>query len=179
MKRRGLRGRDRRGKGLDRRGARAQKAAPFVRARTRPPHDPTFCLECGAVYRRKVWRQLPFPKVDALFLSHRPEFAACPSCALAKTGRPLGRIRLRGGFVAVHEDELRRRIANVAARAAYTQPERRLLGVAPTADGLEVTVTSQKLAHRIAHELEKAFRGDAAYSWSDRDGALAARWERR
>lgn len=42
----------------------------------------------------------------------------------------------------------------------------------------EVLTTSQKLAHRIVHELKKAFRGQAGYAWSDRDGSLLATWQR-
>jgi len=40
-------------------------------------------------------------------------------------------------------------------------------------DTLEVLTTSQKLAHRIAHELKKAFRARTSYNWSD-DGTLFA-----
>jgi hypothetical protein len=40
-----------------------------------------------------------------------------------------------------------------------------------------VLTTSQKLAHRIVRELNKAFHGHAKYSWSDNDGSLYARWE--
>jgi len=43
------------------------------------------------------------------------------------------------------------------------------------ADTLEVLTTSQKLAHRIAREVAKAFRGKAGYSWSDDDGTPLAR----
>jgi 16S rRNA U516 pseudouridylate synthase RsuA-like enzyme len=46
------------------------------------------------------------------------------------------------------------------------------------AEGLEVLTTSQKLAHRIVHELRKVFRGRATYAWSDRDGSLYATWRR-
>ena len=35
--------------------------------------------------------------------------------------------------------------------------------------------TSQKLAHRIVHELNKLFRGATSYSWGD-DGTLLATW---
>lgn len=41
-------------------------------------------------------------------------------------------------------------------------------------DTLEVLTTSQKLAHRIAREVEKAFGGRAHFSWSDDDGSLLA-----
>jgi hypothetical protein len=40
---------------------------------------------------------------------------------------------------------------------------------------LEVLTTSEKLAHRIAGELAKTWRGRATYAWSD-DGSLLARW---
>jgi hypothetical protein len=36
-----------------------------------------------------------------------------------------------------------------------------------------VLTTSQKLAHRIAHELKNVFGGRTAYNWSD-DGTLFA-----
>jgi hypothetical protein len=37
--------------------------------------------------------------------------------------------------------------------------------------------TSQKLAHRTARELRKAFGGRTTYTWAD-DGLLTATWER-
>ena len=43
-------------------------------------------------------------------------------------------------------------------------------------EGLEVLTTSQKLAHRIAAELEKAFGGRTTFRWTDREGALDATW---
>ena len=44
-------------------------------------------------------------------------------------------------------------------------------------NGLDVLTTSQKLAHRLAHELKKAFGGRITYTWSD-DGTLLAEWDR-
>lgn len=81
----------------------------------------------------------------------------------------------QGRFVTDHIDLIRGRIQNVAARAARTQPERKLISTELSGDTLEVLTTSQKLAHRIAHELRKAFGGKATYSWAD-DGTLSAVW---
>jgi hypothetical protein len=83
-----------------------------------------------------------------------------------------------GNDLARHAEEIQRRIENVAARAQYTQPERRLIAITTLGSTLEILTTSQKLAHRIAHELKKAFRGTVSYSWSDRDGQLLAVWRR-
>lgn len=38
------------------------------------------------------------------------------------------------------------------------------------------TFTSQKLAHRLVREIEKAFGGRSSYRWSDTDGSLTATW---
>ncbi|MGB8413282.1 MAG: hypothetical protein WCE23_10700, partial [Candidatus Binatus sp.] len=72
---------------------------------------------------------------------------------------------------------IRSRIANVERRAEFTQPERRIVSSKWDGATLEVLTTSQKLAHRIARELQKAFGGRARYTWSDQDGALTAVWE--
>jgi hypothetical protein len=66
----------------------------------------------------------------------------------------------------------------VEERARHTQPDRRIVRIRRRDGGLEVLTTSQKLAHRFAHELKKAFKGRTSYSWSDRDRRLYATWER-
>src|SRR3989475_13164121 len=83
--------------------------------------------------------------------------------------RSFGRVLLSGAYVAAKEAAIRRRIENVAARAGFTQPERRIVSIDRDGNGLELITTSQKLAHRIVNELRKAFSGRASYAWSDRD----------
>ena len=89
-----------------------------------------------------------------------------------------GLVHLYGPYVGAHEEEIRRRLENVAERAAFTQPERRIVSIERGADGLEIRTTSQELAHRIVHEMKKAFHGQASYEWSDGDGSLLATWRR-
>jgi hypothetical protein len=102
----------------------------------------------------------------------------CPACRQVVNGQAFGRVILEGSYVELHAAELLRRIDNVAMRAAFTQPERRLIGIDTRGSTVEVLTTSQKLAHRIARELEKAFRGSVSYHWSDGDGRLLAVWHR-
>jgi hypothetical protein len=139
--------------------------------RRRPAREATTCVLCGATFARKVWR-LGAPGPAAA-----ETWTLCPACSQLADGEYFGRVVARGRFVAAHEAEIRRRIGNVAARARFTQPERQLEAVERRGDEIEVLTTSQKLAHRIARELEKAFGGHVTYAWSDRDGALLAVWE--
>lgn len=109
----------------------------------------------------------------------RGEWTLCPACKQVGGGDEYyGRVLISGRYVASHLDAIRRRIGNVEARAEFTQPEHQVISIDGSGSRLEVLTTSQKLAHRIAHELEKAFGGKARYAWSDTDGTLNATWQR-
>jgi hypothetical protein len=158
----------------NRRGTRSEKKPP-VAVKLSPRTQPTACEGCGAIFARRTWRR--DHAVTSALLA-RAAWSTCPACRQTRRGEGFGRIALHGTYVSAHADAIRRRIENVAARAAFTQPERRIVSIDRNGAGLEVITTSQKLAHRVVHELKKAFGGRASYAWSDRDGSLFARWQR-
>jgi len=157
---------------MNRIGVRDNKSPQVVR-KTPTPHDPTICARCGAVFMRKTWRHDHTLTDEQL---ERGEWGFCPACVQVSRQEAQGRFIIRGAEARRNEDTILRRIRNVAAHAARTQPERRVVVVEETGTGLEVLTTSQKLAHRLAHELKKAFGGRVAYNWSD-DGTLYATWD--
>jgi hypothetical protein len=157
---------------LDRRGTRSNMSPP-VAQKGAPLEDPSVCDICGSVYTAKTWRRarpLPAKLMDAA------AWTVCPACKQAKSGKYFGRVLVRGANAIANLDAIRARIANVERRAEFTQPERRIIASRWDGSTLEVLTTSQKLAHRIARELQKAFGGRARYNWSDQDGALTAVW---
>lgn len=149
---------------------------PAVARKSPAVRDQTVCGVCGAVFARKTWRRSA--RRLQVAAAHGGVRGTCPACRHAAAGRAFGRVVLQGSYVEAHADELIRRIRNVAARAEFTQPERRLVEVVARGATLEVSTTSQKLAHRLARELAKAFHGTVSYHWSDRDGRLLALWRR-
>jgi NMD protein affecting ribosome stability and mRNA decay len=159
---------------LNRQGTRSEKSpTPGITRRT---PGPILCPHCAALFARKTWRhdhKVTFGLLD------RASWRACPACRQTRGSEGFGKVVLRGDLVTSDEDAIRRRIQNVAARASYTQPERRLVTIERAGDELEVLTTSQKLAHRVARELKKAFGGRTTYAWSDVDGSLVATWEGR
>lgn len=158
---------------LSRRGTAFDKSPPVARKAARPA-EPTICDRCGAVFLDKTWRQRRRLSAELL---ERATWSTCPGCAQAGHAEYFGRVLIRGAGVAANLDAIRARIRNVAARAAYTQPERMITSEEWDGATLEVLTTSQKLAHRIVHELRKAFGGKALYTWSDADGSLFATWQ--
>jgi len=166
------------GKGLirsmSRKGTRKDRKPP-VASKDTSLREPACCERCGAVFSRQTWRR---GRGVTHVLLGRAHWTVCPACKQAAGGEYFGRVLIRGAYAAANEAEIRRRIENVAARARFTQPQRRLVSTERDGNVLEVLTTSQKLAHRIVHELKKAFRGRASYAWSDEDGSLFATWQR-
>ena len=103
----------------------------------------------------------------------KAQWVECPGCAQAASGEYHGQVLIRLPD-AINRDAVSARVANVERRALLTQPERRIVASNWNGDTLEVLTTSQKLAHRIACEVEKAFGRQAHFSWSDNDGSLLA-----
>lgn len=110
-------------------------------------------------------------------LLDRAQWGTCPGCVQAAGGEYHGRVLGHGATVAAQLDAIRRRIRSVARRAEFTQPERRIVSIEWDGNTLEILTTSQKLAHRIAHELAKAFGGRARYRWADGEAGLLATWQ--
>jgi len=150
------------------RGSRSSRTPPV--ARKFRYADGSLCIRCGALFRKKTWRRRP---IDVPTLENAPR-TTCPACRQVRRGEFHGQVRLRARLSAERRSEIVGRIRHVLRRAAFTQPERRLVALRVDEEGLELTTTSQKLAHRIAHELAKAFGGRVRYSWSDREPALRA-----
>ena len=132
--------------------------------------EPSACERCGAVLEKRTWRRrgrLTAATLDAA------KWVVCPACTQVQEETYLGRVLVKLRKDA-DVDAMRKRVRNVAARAARTQPERRVVSMERQGEVLEILTTSQKLAHRVAKELAKAFGGRPSYGWSD-DGSLLAR----
>jgi NMD protein affecting ribosome stability and mRNA decay len=157
---------------LNRSAVRDDKGPQVVR-KTAKLHEPTVCSGCGAVFIRKTWRS--DHKLTHEMLA-QAEWRRCPACEQVGRQEGQGRIVASGTGVSAQRDLIRRRIENVAARAKLSQPERRLVSIDSRGDGIEVLTTSQKLAHRIVHELKKVLGGKTSYAWND-DGTLFATWQ--
>ncbi len=177
-----MKGTDRpKGKGLirslNRKGTRFDKSpAVAVKMRGQPAlKDPSVCERCGAVYKDQKWRRIKRLSDELL---GKAAWVECPACVQEKkSGLCYGKVLVSGAYARDNIDAIRRRIGNVERRAGFTQPQRRVVSSEWDGRSLEVLTTSQKLAHRIAHELEKAFGGRAKYRWSSEDGSLYATWK--
>jgi NMD protein affecting ribosome stability and mRNA decay len=156
---------------LNRRGTKADKSPPV--ARKTSLKEPAVCERCGAVYERKTWRSDRRPTIAVL---DKATWTICPACEQVAADVYYGRVLITGKGALERRAAIERRVANVARLAASRQPERKVVSQEWEGSKLEILTTSQKLAHRIAKELNKTFGGKASYKWSADDGSLLATW---
>jgi NMD protein affecting ribosome stability and mRNA decay len=142
--------------------------------RTHVSGEPTMCERCGAVYRRKTWRAGERTRRTSPI---GVTWTVCPACTQVADAEYFGRVSTTGPLGPAQEAAIRRRVRNVEQRAGYTQPERRTVRIEHTRSGFEILTTSQKLAHRIGRELEKAFGGRTRFTWTTPEGSLEAVWD--
>ena len=145
---------------MNRCGSRSDKSPPV--AQKQKFSDPSICDRCGAVYSGKTWRR---GRRLAREVMDKAQSVKCQGCAQAASGEYHGQVLIALDDSASRE-AISARIANVEQRAQIAQPERRIVATNWNGKTLEVLTTSQKLAHRIANEVEKAFGGRAHFSWS-------------
>lgn len=149
----------------------------------RPPRamsEPAVCGKCGAVYSNRRWTTLSSSGDDKRHKHWRPpQVTVCPACKQGSTGEPRGFVYLDGAFLTAHQEEVRQLLLNEAERAAEDNPLARILEW-KKGDGhnLTVTTTTEHLAQRLGHALEKAFGGSVQYDFSHENKLARVNWRR-
>ena len=107
------------------------------------------------------------------------QITLCPACKQQRTGEPRGFVFLDGDFFSSHGAEIEQLLRNEAKRAAEDNPLARAMefkrGVGHK---LTVSTTTEHLAQRLGHALEKAFGGSVHYDFSHENKLARVSWRR-
>jgi hypothetical protein len=148
--------------------------------------EPAVCQYCGNVYADRRWTR-PGEAVEGEKHPHfrPPQQVVCPACRAERSGIASGYVHLDGGFLGLHLTEIENLLRNEAERAGEDNPLARIMGIdnadASAASGqceMTVRTTTEHLAQRLGHALEKAFHGEVRYDFSH-ENKLAHVWWRR
>lgn len=141
--------------------------------------EPAVCEICGDVYADRRWSRPDAERQSAKHKHFRPASkVVCPACERQRGGVPSGYVYVQGKFFASHQDEIRRLLKNEAERSAEDNPLARIMDW-QTEDGrLTVTTTTEHLARRLGHALNKAYRGKVRYGVSQRNKFARVWWQR-
>ena len=143
----------------------------------RAAREPMVCSDCGAVYVRRRWT-----KSGSVIKDNKPvpaHITVCPACKQIREGEPRGFVLLDGAFVRLHEQEIENLLRNEVERASEDNPLARILEwQRGNKHQLTVTTTTEHLAQRLGHTLEKAFGGNVQYDFSHENKLARVSWRR-
>ncbi len=142
--------------------------------------EPAVCKECGAVYAGRRWTAARSTSTKSQDEHLRPaEITLCPACKQQRTGEPCGFVFLDGDFFSSHAEEIEQLLRNEAKRAAEDNPLARAMEF-KRGDGHKLTVstTTEHLAQRLGHAVEKAFCGSVHYDFSHENKMARVSWRR-
>ena len=147
---------------------------------SRARREPAVCKECGAVYAHRRWTNSQNAVRGHNYGELHPEqMTVCPACKQASSGEPRGFVYLDGAFFLGHREEIENLMRNEANRARTDNPLARILELKER-DGhkLTITTTTEHLAQRLGHALEKAFGGEVRYNFSHENKVARVNWQR-
>lgn len=142
--------------------------------------EPAVCKVCGATYANRRWTLTECESTVGNENHSRPSLmTVCPACKQASTGEPRGFVFLDGAFFTNHQDEIENLLRNEAERAAEDNVLARILDW-KKGDGhrLTLTTTTEHLAQRLGHALEKAFDGEVNFDFSHENKLARVNWQR-
>jgi hypothetical protein len=146
----------------------------------RAPREPATCSMCGAVYSDRRWTPAGSPRKAGKHRHWHPQtITVCPACKKKHEGLAAGFVYASGDFLPSHRQEIERLLENEAERAAADSPLARIMTREMDANGrLVVSTTTEHLAQRLGHALEKAFDGEVRYDFSHENKLARVYWHR-
>ena len=142
--------------------------------------EPAKCEHCGAIYAKRRWTAANEEVAKDQNRYWQPwQITVCPACKQKRTGEPRGFVYLDGAFFDAHHEEIERLLRNEAERAADDNPLARIMEwKRGLRHKLTVTTTTEHLAQRLGHALEKAFGGRTHYDFSHENKLARVNWSR-
>ena len=146
---------------------------------TRAMSEPAVCGDCGAVYVNRRWESAGFDLTNEQPKQPSARVIVCPACLQIRNGEPRGFVYLDGSFYVTHQTEIEQLLRNEAARAEGDNPLARIMEFTRGKDHkLTVSTTTEHLAQRLGHALEKAFGGQTRYDFSHENKLARVNWQR-
>ena len=145
----------------------------------RAGREPAVCALCGALYFKRRWISADHTHVAENRHFRPPIVTTCPTCIQIQGGTPSGYVFIDGAFFRSHRDSVETLLRNEAERAVEDNPLARImLWNEDNKQKLTLSTTTEHLAMRLGHALEKAFHGTVEYDFSHENKLARVTWRR-
>lgn len=139
------------------------------KSRSKPP-EPTVCTECGAAFHKGRWQWVA-----------RPDGAhntLCPACHRIHGKCPGSYLTLSGAFQQQHHDEILHLARNIEAPEKAEHSLCCIMALEEQDDSMLITTTSMAMARSIGDALQRAYKGEVGYQYTDEANILHVNWKR-
>jgi len=146
----------------------------------RAMREPAVCKVCGAIYAKRRWTAANGDSAVVKEQHWRPsQMIVCPACKQTSASEPRGFLFVDGAFFTTHQDDIEHVLRNEAERAAQDNVLARILNW-KRGEGhkLSLSTTTEHLAQRLGHALQKAFDGEVEYDFSHENKLARVNWHR-
>lgn len=132
--------------------------------------EPVMCGDCGAHFHNGRWA---WGEVGAV----TPRFR-CEACRRIAEDFPAGELRLSGGFLESHGEEVQNLVRNVEEAEKSEHPLHRIMDMTGADGGIVIRTTDTHLPRRIGDALFRAYDGELEVSYDRGGNFVRAEWRR-
>lgn len=147
---------------------REEKHDPYMLKEKYP--DPSVCEVCNVVFTKGVYK---WEKI----IPKNANKITCPVCKRIGDDFEGGSLILEGNFLNKHKEEIMNLISNTAKLETEKHPLERIMEIKDIDNKVEVRTTYEHLTRRLGDAINKAYRGELKYNYSD-DKYIRAWWKR-
>lgn len=134
------------------------------------PAEGTTCAGCGLVFKNGAWRKDGATAAGAT--------TSCPACQRIRDRLPAGTVRLSGGFLSSHREEILNLARRAEEREGKNHPLHRIMQMEKEQDGVVISTTDIHLPRLIGQSLQKAYDGDLTITYGQNDYTVRVDWSR-
>jgi hypothetical protein len=140
--------------------------------------NPVVCAGCGALFHKGRWSPKGVPRED-LRLAGAIDVRICPTCRREGSGLPHGFVHIDGDYTRAHRADIEALLHRDAAIAGRDNPLARVLDWGDDATGgILLTTTTEHLAIRLGHTLERRYQGHLLFGFSHENNLAHVWWHR-
>lgn len=131
-------------------------------------HEPTVCIQCGAVFHDGRWQWCKAPEE-----AHR---TTCPACQRIHDHYPAGFLTLKGEFFLAHRNKIMHLVHNHEKRERAEHPLKRIMAVEEKEGATMVTTTDIHLVRGLGEALHHAYQGSLEFHYNPEQNLLRVGW---